>query len=395
MQGHIRKRLHTTKQGKETTTWYVVFDNGRDENGKRKQQWLGGFSTRKEAEAARAKTINDINRGGYLAPTKTTLSEWLNEHWLPMMRTQVKKSTWSSYQRNVALHIVPRIGDKPLKDVTAQVLNRLYDYLLTDGKKNAEGGLSPKTVRYIHTIIHKAISDAMDADLLAINTADRAKPPRPRASATDKLNFWKADELASFLKHVEGTRLEAAWHVAALTGMRRGEVLGLRWQDIDFETNRLAVRNTLVSVAYEIVESTPKTHRARVIDIDPNTVERLKAHRERQKDERSEWGNDYKDDDRVFPREDGSPLHPDGFTQRFELELKRAGLRRIRLHDLRHTHATIALRAGIPVKVISERLGHETPAFTLKQYAHVIPGMQAEAAILIANLIRDSNNESA
>jgi integrase len=172
-----------------------------------------------------------------------------------------------------------------------------------------------------------------------------------------------------------------------MTGMRRGEVLGLRWSDIDFEMNRLSVRNTLVSVNYRLVESIPKTHKARVIDLDADTLQSLREHKVRQLDEHKEWGEDYEENNLVFPRENGSPLHPDGYTQRFELEVKHSGLRRIRLHDLRHTHATIALRAGIPVKVISERLGHETPAFTLKQYAHVIPGMQAEAAEKIASLV--------
>lgn len=147
------------------------------------------------------------------------------------------------------------------------------------------------------------------------------------------------------------------------------------------------MRQTFVSVGYEIVTSTPKTHRARVVDLDASTLQALVEHGSRQSVERAEWGADYEEKDLVFPRENGSPLHPDGYTQRFDLEVKRSGLRRIRLHDLRHTHATIAPRAGVPVKVISERLGHETPAFTLKQYAHVIPGMQAEAATQITALV--------
>lgn len=390
MKGHIRKRTRTNAKGKETATWYVVFDAGRDETGKRKQKWIGGFGTRKEAEAVCTKTVNEINRGSWVTPTKTTLKEWLCEEWLPMMKSQVKTSTWHSYQRNIELHVLPRIGDRVLKDVTAPVLNKLYEGLLLDGKKNAPGGLSAKTVRYIHTTLHKALGDAVDADILGINPATKAKPPKPRATATDKLNFWRVEELAAFLRHVEGTRLEALWHILAMTGMRRGEALGLRWSDIDFQSMRLSVRNAFTSVGYEIVASTPKTHRARVIDLDECTISKLIAHRERQQPEKAEWGADYIDTDLVFPRENGTPSHPDGISQRFELEVKRAGLRRIRLHDLRHTHATIALGAGIPVKVISERLGHETPAFTLKQYAHVIPGMQAEAANKIAKLIFDA-----
>jgi integrase len=172
-----------------------------------------------------------------------------------------------------------------------------------------------------------------------------------------------------------------------MTGMRRGEVLGLRWHDIDLSTGRIAIRHTLVSIAYEIQDSTPKTHQARVVDLDPGTIEHLRAHRSRQAVQQEDWGAGYEESDLVFRREDGSPIHPDSFTQAFDAEVRRSGLPRIRLHDLRHTHATNALRAGIPVKVISERLGHENPAFTMKQYAHVLPGMQAEAAALIAALV--------
>ena len=166
-----------------------------------------------------------------------------------------------------------------------------------------------------------------------------------------------------------------------------GEVLGLRWKDVDFNGARISVRQALVAVAYKIITSTPKNHHARVIDLDEGTVSQLRAHRQRQQIDREEWGTDYQDNDLVFCKEDGSPIHPHTFSQAFERLVAKMDLRTIRLHDLRHTHATIALKAGVPIKVISERLGHENPAFTMKQYAHVIPGMQAEAAALTARLV--------
>lgn len=172
-----------------------------------------------------------------------------------------------------------------------------------------------------------------------------------------------------------------------MTGMRRGEILGLRWSDVDLEGARISVRHAIVTVAYAVLESTPKSHQARVIDLDPETAGMLREHRRRQQVERDQWGSDYSNNDLVVAKENGEPLHPQSFSQAFERLVKRAGLRRIRLHDLRHTHATIAVKAGVPVKVISERLGHESPAFTLKQYAHVMPGMQAEAAAQIAELV--------
>ena len=172
-----------------------------------------------------------------------------------------------------------------------------------------------------------------------------------------------------------------------MTGMRRGEVLGLRWKDVDLDNARLHVRQAVVSVAYEVIVSSPKNHHARVIDLDLGTVEHLRLHRKRQEEERELWGEDYIDSDLVVCKENGEPLHPQTYSQAFERIIAKSELPRIRLHDLRHTHATIALSAGIPTKIVSERLGHESPAFTLKQYAHVMPGMQAEAASAIASIV--------
>jgi integrase len=176
-----------------------------------------------------------------------------------------------------------------------------------------------------------------------------------------------------------------------MTGMRRGEVLGLRWSDLDLESARLSVRQALVAVGYDVVTSTPKSHNARVIDLDAETIRKLRRHRRHQNDERADWGVDYQDQDLVVAKENGEPIHPHTFSQSFERIMQRAGLRAIRLHDLRHTHDSLALKAGVPVKVVSERLGHESPAITLKQYAHVLPGMQAEAARSVAALVSRAN----
>jgi len=392
MQGHIRKRTHTTKAGKQTVNWYVVVDLGRDENGKRRQKWHGGFRTRKAAEIGRAKIVGDLHEGSYTEATNLTLREWVEGKWLPMVRTQVKPSTFESYARNIRHHVLPTLGGRALRDVGPRRLNSLYATLLESGRRNGSGGLSAKTVRYIHTIVHKSLADAVDADLIGTNAAKRAKPPRPRATGAKELHFWTPEQLRSFLAYVAGHRLEAAWHVSAMTGMRRGEVLGLRWADIDLNNSRLHVRQALVSVAYQLIFSTPKNHRARVIDLDSGTTTKLRAHYARQLDERDEWGVGYEDIDLVFCKENGQPLHPQTYSQAFERLLSKIELPRIRLHDLRHTHATIAIQAGVPSKVVSERLGHESPAFTLRQYAHVIPGMQADAARTIADVVAAVNN---
>jgi integrase len=175
--------------------------------------------------------------------------------------------------------------------------------------------------------------------------------------------------------------------LAATTGMRRGEVLGLRWKDLDLDAGRLSIRQTLVSVAYEPKLSTPKSRRS--VKIDARTVAVLRSWRKRQLEERLESGSSYEESGLVFTREDGSLIHPDRFTQLFNKYVKHSGLPRIRLHDIRHTYATLALKAGVPSKTVSDRLGHATVAFTLDVYAHAIPEFDEEAADKVASLIFD------
>ncbi len=385
MQGHIHKRIRTNRDGKETSRWYVVLDLGFDHEGRRRQKWHGGFRTRREAEAARAKLVTELNTGSYVVPGRTTLADWIRDSWLPITEPRVKPTTFHSYKRNLEHHVIPVLGAKPLQQLTPPMLNSLYSGLAIGAKSRKP--LSAKTISYIHSTLHKVLADAVDAGLLGKNVAAGAKPPRPARRATSGINAWDPEELGAFLAYVRGTRLEAIWRLSAMTGMRRGEILGLRWCDLDLDRSRLSVRQALVSVGYEVVHSTPKSHSARVVDLDQETVEQLRAHRARQEAERAEWGTDYQDQDLVVAKENGKPIHPHTFSQSFERLIEKHNLRRIRLHDLRHTHATLALKAGVPVKVISERLGHESPAFTLKQYAHVIPGMQAEAAAQVAAMI--------
>lgn len=170
--------------------------------------------------------------------------------------------------------------------------------------------------------------------------------------------------------------------------MRRGEVLGLRWSDVDLNAARLSVQQTPVSVAYKLEFSTPKTARGRrSLALDATTVEALRTHRKRQLEERMAWGPAYEESGLVFTTENGAPIHPDRFTQMFDKHAKHAGLPRIRLHDLRHSHATLALAAGVHPKVVSERLGHATVAFTLDVYSHAVPALQEDAAERVASLI--------
>ena len=187
--------------------------------------------------------------------------------------------------------------------------------LLESGRLNGDRrGLSAKTVRYLHTIVHKALADGV----LKSNPADRAKAPKPGRSSNRELRFWEPHQLACFLRHVRGTPLEPLWHLAAFTGMRRGELLGVRWGDIDFENKRLSIRRSIVSVGYRIVETTPKTHQARVIDLDPATIAVLESHRAESESFARSEGRDLLATDRVFYRSDGEVLHPEMVTIQFQ-----------------------------------------------------------------------------
>lgn len=314
-----------------------------------------------------------------MAPTRTDLTTYVLEEWLPSMRGRLKPSTWDSYRRNLLLHVIPALGELTLEEIGPRDLNRFYGALLESGRRKGPGGLSATTVRYIHVIVSGAFSDAVDLGLIAHNPATRAKPPRSLGTSAHEMRVWDASQLKEFLEFVGTDRSYPALRLSALTGMRRGEVLGLRWEDLDLDRRRLLVRHTLISVAYEVVESTPKTHRPRMIELDIDTAECLQQHR----DQANQGGSGIL----VFTDEAGHALHPDLFTQRFDRLVAKSGLPRIRLHDLRHTHASLALAAGVPLRVMSERLGHASPEFTMKQYVHVLPGMQAAAAQQIADLV--------
>jgi integrase len=202
------------------------------------------------------------------------------------------------------------------------------------------------------------------------------------------MRTWTAAELRAFLEHVQDERLAALWMLAASTGMRRGEMLGLRWVDVDLDRGRVAVRQTLVIAGRQVVISEPKTSRSRrSIALDPRSVAALRSWRAAQAAERLAWGAGWTDSGLVFTREDGTPIHPEWLSDAFEWRIKTAGLPRIRLHDLRHTHASLGLAAGVPIKVMSERLGHTSSSFTADAYQHVTPGLEEEAAATVARLV--------
>jgi integrase len=310
-----------------------------------------------------------------------TLGEFLLERWLPTKKMAVRVSTYASYRGLVERHVVPALGHVQIQQLSADRLDRFYADLVSQG-------LATKTVRNIHVLLHRALTDATRKNLVPRNVADAADPPKLNRADREEMKTWTPEQLREFFAGITTHRLAAAYILAATTGMRRGEVLGVRWRDIDFKARRLHVQQTVLTVEYQIIIGRPKTLRGeRKIALDDQTIQVLQSHRAAQRREKQLLGDGYQDHGLVFAREDGTPVHPDYFSQTFDRTVKRLGLPKIRLHDLRHTHATLGLAAGVHVKVISDRLGHATTSFTQDVYMHAIPAVEEDAADQIAHLV--------
>ena len=272
------------------------------------------------------------------------------------------QSTWDGYRRKIDLHILPAIGHLRIRQLRPHHLEALYDRTLHPSDDRRP--LAPKTVLEVHLMIRGALKDAVTRGLVNRNVALVAHAPKLKSIPKVEPKAWNAQQLQAFLQAAAGHRLFPAFWVLAAPGMRRSELLGLRWDDVDLKKKRLSVSRGLVSVGYELRESRGKTpHSRRSIDLDEITVKVLISWRDWQRAEQEAAG--VESDGWVFTNTDDKPVHPHSISQTFERIANRAGLPRIRLHDVRHTHGTPLIKAGVPVKVVSERLGHGNPAFTI------------------------------
>ena len=382
------------------STWTYVVRVRDPQNGRMKDAWVGGFATEQEAKVARNAARNAADQGTAVAATRITVRDYL-EDWLEASASRVRPTTLVSYSLHVHRYIVPAIGAGRLQQLTPAMIDKMNAALLKSGRmprrEPVEGekpapaqGLSPATVRRCGATLHKALGDAVRKKLIPYNPADAVDLPRVKAGGADgagDLPVWTRLQLDKFLAHVAGERLFPMWRLAAWTGMRRGEVAGITWRDVDTDAGTITVRRARVNVtSADVRESKPKTARGRRrVELDEETRVALAAWRERHDAERKAWPGAWPGDDLVFTLEDGSGLRPDYLSRTFRARAGRAGLPVIRFHDLRHTHATLLLAAGVPVKVVSERLGHSTVAFTMDVYQHVLPGQQREAVQALAD----------
>jgi integrase len=311
------------------------------------------------------------------------------EEWLEScVRRGLKVSTVRGYRTLASLYIPGELRQMPVDQVTSAELDGLYDVLLRQGRRNG-GGLKPITVRKVHLILRGTLERAVKRGAVGANAARGAEAPRARACRAPIFPVWSPEELQRFLQSARAHPYYAAFHVAASTGLRRGELLGLRWCDVDLDNALVQVLQTVILVRADVLIDTPKspTSRRRV-DLDRRTARVLSHHLADVERTRGCAAGALKGSTELIFTRKGGPVHPALFSYWFQRQVELSGVRRIRLHDLRHTHATHALQAGVHPKVVSERLGHSSITITLDTYSHVLPSMQREAAERVAALIR-------
>lgn len=444
-------RNNIRKRG-STWTYYLYVTEG---DGTRRQVSKGGFATRKEAETARAEALTTMATGSWVKPDRLTVADFLIDEWLPtQLPPTIEESTYVSYARNIRLHVAPYIGGIRLQELTPMDLNALYRKLLDSGRRppgtparqhdqavldliaklQADGntwqqvadavgdafpaeagitrdavaaahrraqrpkprakepGLSNRMVRYVHTIIHAALRDALRWNRVARNVAEAATPPPIASTRRGRPTTWTGEQLGQFLDFVADSSYLPAWLYLATSGSRRGEVLGLKWTDVDLDDATAIMSRQICMVGHRVVvKDLPKTKGGHTIALDPATVEMLSDLQNRQAELKRMLGAGYHDDGWIFCRDDGLPLHPERFSREFLRKQDAYNkahldepLPRLKLHGLRHTWATLALEEGIDIHVVSDRLDHSSTHVTSQIYTHVRRPLQSDAADRVA-----------
>ncbi len=392
MRGHIIKRYKNS--------YTVILNLGIDPTtGKYKQQWVSVNGTKKEAEKKLADLLHQLDTGTFMKPGKTSLGEYL-ERWLrDYAWPNLAPRTAEGYQYIVRNHIIPSLGRIPLTQLKPEHLQRLYSEKLSDGRFDGKGGLSKRSVQYIHVTLHKALKNAVKLGMIGRNPVDAVEPPKPQHHEMQTMN---ESDIHIFLELTQSTPYYAIFYLALFTGMRRSELLALRWCDIDLLLCQISVTRTIHQLHNgEIIFRQTKTDKSRrMVSLSPSTAIVLREHRAQQEKMRQSLGLTFTDDDLVFCHIDGKPLLPDSITHAWHKLARLSGLKGIRLHDARHTHASLMLKQGIHPKIVQERLGHASIQITLDTYSHVAPGLQQAAAnrfddIVLPKPVVESNKEVA
>ena len=371
MRGHITQR--------SKGTYSIKISVGKDPaTGKYKSQWFTVKGSKRDAEKRLSELLHQRDNGIYVKPEKQTLGEYLGQ-WLKDCHANLAPHTAQSYQFFVERHIKPALGQIPITQLKPDHLQRLYTDKLTTGRRDGKGGLGNRSVRYIHTTLHKALRSAVKLGIIVRNPADSVEVPKVKRH---EMKVLSESDIHIFLEYARSTPYYALFYTTLFTGMRRSELLALRWCDVELLLCQISVSRTLHQLHNrDIIIRQPKTAKGRrLIALSPSTAIVLREHWLEQENIRQSIGVALTDDDLVFSQYDGKPLLPDSITKAWHNIAKHCGLNGIRLHDARHTHASLMLKQGVHPKIVQERLGHASIQITLDTYSHVAPGLQEAAA---------------
>lgn len=358
-------------QQKGSPNWTITLDLGKDSNGKRQQKWITVKGTRKDAEKRRTQLLHEIDTGSFVIPGKVTVSEYL-EQWLAAhVKSTVSARTHQLYSYISTKHVIPTVGNLALCALRPQHIQKMYAAKLQS--------LSPRTVQLIHVTLGKALNNAVKTGLLAHSPLAAVDCPKVERH---EIKTMTEDDITRFLNEARKGEYHALFFTLLFTGVRRGEALSLRWSDIDFANAQLSVSRTMQFIDNKVTFKAPKTAASRrQIALSPSNCAVLRMHRQGQEKTRQALQLPaITESDLVFCHYDGTPWLPNSITHAWIKLVRSCGLTGIRLHDARHSHATLMLKGEVSPKVIQERLGHSTIGITLNLYAHVSPGMQKAAA---------------
>lgn len=369
--------------------WYAIVDYPRHPNGRRNRREIAlGAMSKTAAKKRRAAIVAEIETGAAVVPTRTTFGDYLTNDWLQAQRQRVAPKTYERWDEIVRTRLIPRLGHIALKSLVERDLIAAY----CDWSSGKEGrALKPRTVLHVHRAVYHALKRAVKLRLVARNVAENVGDELPRIEHHEMTTLTE-DQVVCLESAARGTELEVPILVAVDLGARRGEVLALRWSDVDLDARRIVIRRSLEQTKeHGLRFKEPKSGKVRVNALSDHTAIALRRHRAKQNEKRLILGPAFTDGDLVFPKPDGCPWNPDNFGKSFAgLVAKAPGVPKVRFHDLRHTSATILLGQGVATKVVSERLGHSTTALTTDTYQHVIVGMDEDAAAKAGHVLREA-----
>lgn len=358
----------------------VVLEDKDPVTGKRKQKWISVKGNRREAERQMAEMVNAKNKDQYIEPGKVTLADYLNQWLKDHCQPNLAPRSTEEYAKIARLHVIPKLGNLELAKLKPEHLQKLYADKLKSGRADGKGGLSRRSVQYIHITMHKALKTAVKMGMITRNVADAVEPPKAERR---EMHTMSESDLHIFLEYAKATPYYDLFYLMLFTGLRRSEALALRWSDVDLPLCQLSVNRTvqqMKDIGFDY--RPPKTAKSRrSVALSPSTALVLKSHREAQESARQKLElPPLADEDLVFSHFSGKPFSPDSVTHAWIDLANRTGLKGIRLHDARHTHASLMLKQGVHPKIVQERLGHASIQITLDTYSHVAPGLQQAAA---------------